>query len=335
MIIQQTRQPIKRPVMTILKQLRELGGVVADSSDLSSFQQYAPLSGITTNPTLILKGIAKNAFPDLVIEAVKRAKESTEDTAQQLQLSQSWLLVLVANRLSEYVDGRVSIEVDARLAYDEEKTFQRACELIEIAQSIHLGADKLLIKIAATWQGIKAANRLEAKGINCNMTLLFDFYQAIACAQAKATLISPFVGRITDWYKKHKAVDYLAPEEDPGIESVKRIYCYYKANNIDTVVMAASFRSTEQIEHLSGCDLLTISPDLLDQLNDIDRPLAGSIKDYEAKEEQDYSKQIDEESFHKHINDNPMAKEKLQQGVEQFVLDQEDLEKKLQAVFNS
>lgn len=321
--------------MTVLQQLRALGGVVADSSDVASFQQYAPLSGITTNPTLILKGMAKSAFPDLVIEAVQRAKESTEDAAQQLQLSQSWLLVLVANRLSEYVDGKVSIEVDARLAYGEEATFQRACELIDIAQSINLGADKLLIKIAATWQGVQAASRLQAKGINCNMTLLFDFYQAIACAQAQAFLISPFVGRITDWYKKDQGVDQFAPANDPGIESVKRVYHYYKANRITTVVMAASFRSTEQIEHLAGCDLLTISPDLIDQLNSMDRPLAGSVKDYAAQEEQDYAIRIDNASFDKHLASHPMAQEKLQQGIEQFVLDQEELEKQLLAIFNA
>lgn len=321
--------------MTVLQQLRALGGVVADSSDVASFQQYAPLSGITTNPTLILKGMAKSAFPDLVIEAVQRAKESTEDAAQQLQLSQSWLLVLVANRLSEYVDGKVSIEVDARLAYGEEATFQRACELIDIAQSINLGADKLLIKIAATWQGVQAASRLQAKGINCNMTLLFDFYQAIACAQAQAFLISPFVGRITDWYKKDQGVEQFAPANDPGIESVKRVYHYYKANRITTVVMAASFRSTEQIEHLAGCDLLTISPDLIDQLNSMDRPLAGSVKDYAAQEEQDYAIRIDNASFDKHLASHPMAQEKLQQGIEQFVLDQEELEKQLLAIFNA
>ena len=321
--------------MTILKQLRALSGVVADSSDLSSFQQYAPLSGVTTNPTLILKGIEKNAFPDLVFEAVNRAKESTEDAAKQLQLAQDWLLVLVADQLSAYVDGKVSIEVDARLAYDREATFQRACQLIEIAESINLGADKLLIKIAATWQGIQAAKRLEMNTINCNMTLLFDFYQAIACAQAQATLISPFVGRITDWYKQQRAIDHFTPEDDPGIKAVKRVYCYYKMNRIATVVMAASFRSTEQIEHLAGCDLLTISPNLLNQLNSMDRPLAGSIKDYKAQEEQDYAKKIDGDSFDKHLADNPMAKEKLQQGIEQFVLDQEELERQLQDIFNA
>ena len=314
--------------MTLLDHIRQHSGIVADSSDLAKIQQYTPLSGVTTNPTLILQGMERNSFPDLVYEAVNRAQSQGGDH-DVCELTQDWLLVLVADRLSQHVTGRVSIEVDARLAYNIDATCARASRIMTLADSIDLGSDQLLIKLASTWEGIQSAKYLELHGICCNMTLLFDFYQAVACAQAQATLISPFVGRIYDWYKAQRQVASIAPDDDPGIESVKRIHSYYRHHNIDTLIMAASFRTTEQIEHLTGCDLLTISPTLLDQLSQERRQVEGSIENYQPAEEFSFHTKIDQNSFDQKLSDNPMASEKLVGGINQFIQDQEKLEQQL------
>ena len=317
--------------MTLLDHIRQHSGIVADTSDLTRVRQYTPLSGITTNPTLILQGLEKNSFPDLVYEATNRAQaqEGGNDTCE---LAQDWLLVLVADKLSQHVTGRVSIEVDARLAYNIDATCARASRIIELADSIDLKSDQLLIKLASTWEGIQSAKYLELHNIHCNMTLLFDFYQAVACAQAQATLISPFVGRIYDWHKAQRQVDSIAPDDDPGIASVKRIHNYYRHHNIDTLIMAASFRTIEQIEHLTGCDLLTISPSLLDQLSQEQRQAAGSIENYRPDEELPFNTGIDQNTFAQQLSDNPMASEKLVDGINQFIQDQEQLEQQLTAM---
>lgn len=302
-----------------LDQLKQFTTVVADTGDLDAIARLKPVDA-TTNPSLLLKAAAMPGYSELLKNAVNASKGD-------LGLACDHFGVAVGREILKIIPGRISTEVDARLSFDTKATLGRAERLMGLYEEAGIGRDRVLIKIASTWEGIRAAEQLEKAGIQCNLTLLFGFAQAQACADAGAFLISPFVGRIYDWYKKAEGRDYVGAE-DPGVQSVTRIYNYYKANAYPTVVMGASFRNIGQIEQLAGCDRLTISPELLQQLADDQQPLARVLspgKTAEAKQS------LNESQFRWHMNEDAMATEKLAEGIRQFARDQEKLEKLLTA----
>ena len=299
-----------------LEQLKAMTVVVADTGDIAAVKAYRP-QDCTTNPSLVLKAVQDDAFKDTFAEAVGKGG-STEDIAQDL-------VIRVGTALAGIVPGYVSTEVDARLSFDTEASVQRAYSLIEAYGQQGVGKDRILIKLASTWEGIRAAERLEREGIRCNLTLLFSMAQAVACADAGVTLISPFVGRITDWWKAHDKVDGYAPDEDPGVKSVKAIYDYYKSNGIETIVMGASFRNAGQIASLAGCDRLTISPDLLKELSEDDSDLPRQLSPDQATGVAKASH--DEPAFRWELNEDQMATEKLSDGIRKFHADAEKLYK--------
>ncbi|MBK5930083.1 transaldolase, partial [Halochromatium salexigens] len=252
--------------MSKLDALREMTPVVADTGDIASIEAHRPLDA-TTNPSLLLKAAKLPAYQPLVDEAVAYGQRRSDERSAQSRLMMDKLAVSVGVRILDLVPGRVSTEVDARLSFDTQATIARAMQIMGLYDAAGIGKERILIKIAATWEGIRAAEVLEREGIHCNLTLMFGFAQAVACAEAGVTLISPFVGRILDWYKHKEGVDGYAPEDDPGVRSVRRIYDYYKRHGYETTVMGASFRNTDQILALAGCDLLTIAPPLMDALD--------------------------------------------------------------------
>ena len=306
-----------------LQQLREITSVVADTGDVNAIKEHQP-DDATTNPSLLLKAASLEEYQPFFEEAVAYAKENSNDESEQAALACDYLGVKIGKQISSVISGRISTEVDARLSYDTEKTIAKAHQLIGLYESMGISKDRILIKIASTWEGIKAAEQLEKEGINCNLTLLFSFCQAVACADADIFLISPFVGRIYDWYKKAMNKDHLTADEDPGVQSVKKIYQYYKQHGYATIVMGASFRNTGQIEALAGCDKLTISPALLAELDQdsgsLERQLefTGEVSDRPAP--------ITEAEFRWQLNQDPMATEKLAEGIRLFAVDQEKLE---------
>ncbi|MDP8175749.1 transaldolase [Phocoenobacter skyensis] len=309
--------------MSQLDNLREMTVVVADTGDIEAIKTYQP-EDATTNPSLILSASALPQYAPLIDDAVAYAKAQSSDKAQQLIDAEDKLAVNIGLEILKVVKGRISTEVDARLSYDTEKTIEKARKLIRLYNEAGISNDRILIKVASTWQGIKAAEVLEKEGINCNLTLLFSQAQARACAEAGAYLISPFVGRILDWYKANSDKQEYAPAEDPGVISVTSIYNYYKEHGYNTIVMGASFRNIGEITELAGCDRLTIAPPLLKELSEsnaeLPRKLAftGEVK---ARPEP-----MTEAEFYWEHNQDPMAVEKLAEGIRKFAVDIEKLE---------
>ncbi|WP_405118325.1 transaldolase [Pseudomonas leptonychotis] len=302
-----------------LDQLKQFTTVVADTGDLDAIARLKPVDA-TTNPSLLLKAAAMPGYSELLKSAVKASQGD-------LGLACDHFGVAVGGEILKIIPGRISTEVDARLSFDTQATLRRAERLIGLYEEAGIGRERVLIKIASTWEGIRAAEQLEKAGIQCNLTLLFGFAQAQACADAGIFLISPFVGRIYDWYKKAEGRDYVGAE-DPGVQSVTRIYNYYKANAYPTVVMGASFRNLGQIEQLAGCDRLTISPELLQQLADDQQPLARLLNPGKAAEAK---QSLNESQFRWAMNEDAMGTEKLAEGIRLFARDQEKLEKLLTA----
>ena len=297
-----------------LEQLKQFTTVVADTGDLDAITRLKPVDA-TTNPSLLLKAAAMPGYVELLQNAINHAKGD-------VGLACDHFAVSVGSGILKVIPGRISTEVDARLSFDEPALLQKANQLIELYDKAGVGRDRVLIKLASTWEGIRAAEKLEKAGIQTNLTLLFSFAQAAACADAGVFLISPFVGRIYDWYKKSTGIDYTGAE-DPGVQSVTRIYNYYKANDYKTVVMGASFRNLNQIEQLAGCDRLTISPDLIEKLAQEDGPLERKLNPGNAGEPRLI---LNEAQFRWASNEDAMATEKLAEGIRQFARDQEKLE---------
>ena len=306
-----------------LDSLRQFTTVVADTGDFESMREHRPTDA-TTNPSLILKAIQKEQYRPLLLETIQENPQA--NTAQTLD----HLLIKFGLRILEIVPGRVSTEVDARLSFDTAATVERARQLIQLYQAAGIERERVLIKIASTWEGIEAAKILEAEGIKCNMTLLFSMSQAVACAQAKVQLISPFVGRIYDWYKKAAGTNWdeaaNAGVNDPGVQSVSRIFHYYKKHGIKTEIMGASFRNVGQIIALSGCDLLTISPELLQNLSDADGPLKQALNAAESAGMDIPALNVDQAQFRFELNEDAMGSEKLAEGIRAFVADAKKLD---------
>ena len=313
--------------MNQLEALRAMTVVVADTGDIEAIRQYQPQDA-TTNPSLILAASALPQYAPLIDNAIAYGKKQSDDRAQQLTDAEDKLAVNIGLEILNFIPGRISTEVDARLSYDSAATVAKARKIIALYQVAGIRRERILIKIAATWQGIRAAETLEKEGINCNLTLLFSQAQARACAEAGVTLISPFVGRILDWYKAHDGKDY-APAEDPGVQSVTAIYRYYKEHGYPTIVMGASFRNRGEITELAGCDRLTIAPGLLAELQASDAPLPRKLEDKGASKERPAP--LSEAEFLWQHNSDPMAVEKLAEGIRKFAADQEKLEAMLAA----
>ncbi|MDJ0580506.1 transaldolase [Crocosphaera sp.] len=315
---------------TLLEQLKGFTVVVADTGDIQAIETFTPRDA-TTNPSLITAAAQMPQYQSIVDDTLKTARNELGKDADEsavVTLAFDRLAVAFGLKILEIVPGRVSTEVDARLSYDTEATLEKARYLISEYEKAGVSRDRILIKIASTWEGIKAAEILEKEGIHCNLTLLFGMHQAVACAEANVTLISPFVGRILDWYKKETGKEY-APTEDPGVISVTRIYNYYKKFGHKTEVMGASFRNIGEICELAGCDLLTISPKLLDQLNSTEETLPRKL-DPEAAAKMDLEKiAIDKAIFDKMHQEDKMAYEKLDEGIKGFTKALETLEEML------
>ena len=313
---------------TQLDSLRNMTVVVADTGDIDAIKKYQPQDA-TTNPSLILSASALPQYAPVIDEAVAYAKAQSADKAQQLIDAEDKLAVNIGLEILKIVPGRISTEVDARLSYDTQATVEKARKLIALYNAAGISNDRILIKIASTWQGIRAAEILEKEGINCNLTLLFSEAQARACAEAGVYLISPFVGRILDWYKANTDKKEYAPAEDPGVISVTKIYNYYKEYGYKTVVMGASFRNVGEIIELAGCDRLTIAPALLKELQENTAPL---VRKLEYKGEVKAKPQpLTEAEFYWQHNSDAMAVEKLADGIRKFAVDQEKLEAMLSA----
>ncbi|MFC4525178.1 transaldolase [Dyella halodurans] len=306
-----------------LEQLRQYTTVVADTGDIEAIARYRPVDA-TTNPSLLLKAAEIPAYAPLIEEAVQWAKSRSHSREQQLVDAGDHLAVAIGRKIVELVPGRVSTEVDARLSFDTHATIAKAERLIELYEHAGVPRERILIKMASTWEGIRAAEQLEKDGIQCNLTLLFSFEQAVACAEAGVFLISPFVGRIMDWYVANTSTKSFAPEEDPGVQSVRRIYAWYKEHGFNTVVMGASFRNIGQIQALAGCDRLTISPDLLEKLDQDQSPLAHALSDDGVRKAKPAP--ISEAAFRWGHNEDAMATDKLADGIRKFAADQRKLE---------
>ncbi|BAP44485.1 transaldolase B [Pseudomonas sp. StFLB209] len=302
-----------------LEQLKAFTTVVADTGDFDAIARLKPVDA-TTNPSLLLKAASNESNAALLAEAFSGSQGD-------IGLASDRFAVAIGRKILDVVPGRVSTEVDARLSFDTQAMIERGQRLIGLYEEAGVGRDRILIKLASTWEGIRAAEKLEKDGIQTNLTLLFSFAQAVACAEAGVFLISPFVGRIYDWYKKSTGQEYTGAQ-DPGVQSVTRIYNYYKANGYNTVVMGASFRNIGQIEQLAGCDRLTISPDLLKQLDEDQGSLTRQLAPGQAGEER---LSLSEKQFRWLSNEDAMATEKLAEGIRQFARDQEKLEALLSA----
>ena len=303
--------------MNKLQQLSEMTVVVADTGELSAIAEYKPQDA-TTNPSLLLKVAQDPSYAEIIDRAVASANGSLTDAVDNFGVD-------IGCEILKIIPGRVSTEVDARLSFDTQATLDKARKLIALYKERGIEKDRILIKIASTWEGIKAAEQLEKEGINCNLTLLFSFAQAVACAEAGVFLISPFVGRILDWYKANGGQDSYAPLEDPGVISVTKIYNYYKQHGYKTIVMGASFRNTGEIEALAGCDYLTIGPNYLEELRNDDADLTQQLSAEQTGEPQE-KLSLDEIAFRWMQNEDAMATEKLAQGIRAFAVDQVKLE---------
>ncbi|MCC5833657.1 MAG: transaldolase [Opitutales bacterium] len=306
-----------------LSQLKTFTTVVADTGDFTSIKAYEPQDA-TTNPTLILKAVQMDAYSHLLEKATAEAEASGLHGDALIDRVMDHLLVLFGQEILKIIPGRVSTEVDARLSFDTQGTITKAREIIAMYQAKGIDSDRVLIKITSTWEGLQAARVLEKEGIHCNLTLLFSLVQAIEAAEGKITLISPFVGRILDWYKEKTKRDY-SPVEDPGVQSVTQIYHYLKHYGYKTQVMGASFRNAGEIRELAGCDLLTISPNLLDELQNSHEPLERKLSEAKARKEPIQRIPMDEKNFRWHMNADPMATAKLAEGIRNFAADTEKL----------
>ncbi|MGB0722664.1 MAG: transaldolase [Gammaproteobacteria bacterium] len=305
-----------------LEQLRAMTTVVADTGDIEAIRRWQPVDA-TTNPSLLLRAVQQPEYAHYLDEALDQACAQTLGTDLRIQDAADRLAVLIGREIHALVPGRISTEVDSRLSFNTAATIERVHGLVDLYAREGIGTDRILIKIASTWEGIQAAERLEREGIQCNLTLLFSMAQARACAEAGVHLISPFVGRILDWYMAHEGTQYTA-STDPGVQSVKRIYRYYKSRGYPTVVMGASFRNVGEIRELAGCDRLTIAPKLMAELDASDAPLPRRLEDDGSREERPYL--MDEAGFRWALNEDAMASEKLAEGIRNFTQDQLKLE---------
>ncbi len=312
-----------------LAQLKQMTTVVADTGDIEAIAKFQPQDA-TTNPSLLLKAASLATYQELVKDSVVWAKTQSDSAEQQVIDAADKLSVLIGLEILKIVPGRISTEVDARLSFDTAASITKAHKLIAMYNESGISNDRILIKLASTWEGIKAAEKLEQEGINCNLTLLFSFAQARACAEAGVYLISPFVGRILDWYKKDTGRTDYASNEDPGVVSVTSIYNYYKQQGFNTVVMGASFRNIGEILELAGCDRLTISPQLMDELANSTETVEQKLKASEASAEKESV--LSQAQFRWLMNEDAMATEKLAEGIRNFAIDQVKLEKQLAAM---
>lgn len=307
---------------TKVEKLKQLTTIVADTGDFNSIKEYSPQDA-TTNPSLIYKAATMEEYSHILDEAVVYGEGN-------LSVTMDKLAVAFGTEITKIVPGYVSTEVDARLSFDTNATIQKARDIIQMYQEVGVSKERILIKIAATWEGIQAAKVLEEEGITCNVTLIFSKAQAIAAADAKVTLISPFVGRIMDWYKKTKGVDGFASADDPGVQSVSEIFNYFKKYDYDTIVMGASFRNTEEICELAGCDRLTISPQLLSELSNSTGELPQKLDATKAKTMDIPKLDMNENTFRWMMNEDAMATEKLAEGIRGFAKDIVKLEEIVQ-----
>ncbi|BAN97336.1 transaldolase [Plautia stali symbiont] len=314
--------------MNQLDALKQFTTVVADSGDIESIRHYHP-EDATTNPSLILKAAGLDAYKHLIDDAIEYAKKQGGSKETQIINASDKVAINLGMEILKSVPGRVSTEVDARLSFDRGMCVTKAEKLVRLYEENGIDRSRILIKLASTWEGIKAAEELEKNGINCNLTLLFSFAQARACAEAGVFLISPFVGRIYDWYNTRKPLDPYVVDEDPGVKSVRRIYYYYKKHRYNTVIMGASFRKVEQIVALAGCDRLTISPNLLEELANSEAPVERKLEP--STEGFHQPAPLSEAEFRWEHNQDAMAVEKLSDGIRQFAVDQQKLEDVLAA----
>lgn len=312
---------------TQLEKVKQLTTVVADTGDFNAIKKFSPQDA-TTNPSLVYKAAMMEEYAHIVDEAVASGEGDLSVTMDKLAVG-------FGTEITKIVPGYVSTEVDARLSFDTEATIQKARDIIKLYDEVGVKKERILIKIAATWEGIQAAKVLEKEGITCNLTLIFSIAQAIACAEAGCTLISPFVGRIMDWYKKADGVDGYAPAEDPGVKSVTAIFNYFKKYDHGTIVMGASFRNTEEISELAGCDRLTISPQLLDKLSSATGDLPQKLDAAKAKEMDIPKIDMTENTFRWMMNEDAMATEKLAEGIRGFAKDIVKLEEVVQEKISS
>lgn len=303
---------------TVLDQLREMTTVVADTGEVAAVKMYNPVD-CTTNPSLVLKALKDPLSEELLVREIEAGQKAGLNPVEMTEV----LTVAMGAELTALVPGRVSTEVDACLSFDTKGSIARARDIVQEYEKRGVDKSKILIKLASTWEGICAAKTLQDEGIDCNLTLLFEMAQAVACADAGAFLISPFVGRITDWYKKAEGRESYTPDEDPGVKSVRQIYDYYKSNKIETVVMGASFRSADQIKALAGCDNLTIAPSLLDEMQQDTATLPRSLSPENASGVAPI--EMNEQAFRWAMNGNAMATEKLAEGIRNFDADHQTL----------
>lgn len=310
-----------------LDQLKSMTTVVADTGDIEAIRRYRPIDA-TTNPSLLLKAAAIEDYEPLL----EKSLSDTTSAHSSTRIAQvcEHLAVNIGREILNIVPGKISTEVDARLSFNTSATISTARRIIALYEKLGIGRERILIKIASTWEGIQAAKQLEQEGIECNLTLLFSFHQAVACAEAGATLISPFVGRILDWYKANTEVKEYSPQDDPGVQSVTSIYQYYKQFGYNTIVMGASFRNTGEIEQLAGCDRLTISPQLMGELEQDNGQLQQKLSSQMEKPIVDKIS-LNEKDFRWHMNQDAMATEKLAEGIRNFAKDQVKLEALLQS----
>ena len=315
----------KKTKLNQLEQLKTFTKVVADTADFESVKDFKPQDA-TTNPSLVYAATQKQQYGHLLDEVLKDRKNSGLSGQAQIEDICDHLLVQFGTDILQIVPGRVSTETDARLSFDVEGSIKKARRLIELYEKKKIPRERVLIKIASTWEGLLAAEKLQKEGIRCNLTLMFSLVQAVRAAEAKVQLISPFVGRIYDWYKAHEKRDYTGPE-DPGVKSVTEIYAYYKKFEIPTEVMGASFRNAGQIRELAGCDCLTISPELMEELSKSTDPLERKLDPKKAKSANIEKLELNENKFKYLLNDNPMAYEKTGEGIRKFAADVVKLEK--------
>jgi len=311
--------------MTLLESLKKYTTVVADTGDIEAIARHRPQDA-TTNPSLLFHAAQVPAYRHLVDEAAELAQKQGGSHEQMAAEFIDQLFVLFGSEILKVVPGRVSTEVAASLSFDTAATIAKGRKLISLYEKKNVSRERILIKVASTWEGIRAAELLEKEGIHCNLTLLFSFAQAVACAEAGVTLISPFVGRIYDWYKKEQGGKEIPPDQDPGVASVTRIYDYYKKYGYKTQVMGASFRNTNQIIRLAGCDLLTISPELLDQLEKTDGSVDRKLDPAKAQANKEERLHLDEKTFRWMHNEDAMATEKLAEGIRKFNSDASHLQ---------
>lgn len=314
--------------MSQLDELKKMTTVVADTGEFEEIKKFHPTDA-TTNPSLIFKAASLPEYRFLIDEAVQYGRKKGKTKEEQLNKSLEKAFVNFGLEILKIIPGRVSTEVDARLSFDVEASIHTARDLIALYEASGIDRKRILIKLASTWEGMKACEILEKEGIHCNMTLMFSLAQAIGCAQAKATLISPFVGRILDWYKKAEGKAAYAPAEDPGVKSVSEIYNYYKKLDIKTQIMGASFRNIDEILELAGCDLLTIAPSLLEQLAKSEEPITRKLNPEKSKKMDIKPIKMDEKTFRWMLCENPMAIDKLHEGIRNFAADIVKLENML------